>query len=102
MEFETCRKRVGIPGDFNEALDKDDTILAADVGTQTDSAVDTILEELVNVTEQDQVGSTVEIKDLTASSPVVNSVEDSDSDHSEEVEFLNAQGEKQSNAQNEG
>ena len=66
------------PGDFNEALDNDDAILAADVGTQADSAVDTIHEELVNDAEQDQadnlnVGSTVEIKDPSPSSPIDSS-----------------------------
>ena len=71
------------PGDFNEALDNDDTILATEVDAQTGTAGDTIFEKQMNVTEQDQTGelnlcSAVEIKDPSLSSTGDSSENDSD------------------------
>ena len=80
------------PDDLIEPLDNDDKILAATGGTKGDPVTDRILEELLNATGQGQcdglnAGSTVALNDLSPPSLVNISMDDSESDRSEGVEF---------------
>ena len=87
------------PGDVDETLDDDNTILADEQDAQVGSAGDEILEKLLNIAEEDQVGemdpgSTVHIRHASMSSISDTSGGDSDSDHNGSTGFPNARVEE--------